>query len=208
MRHLYTLTTNQNPFVKTFWNINFLREQFNLTLFDLYIKTLYTSAIIYLKSSATNLRSPSNIHLRSTNRNLHGSVNKSQTFLLSDFSREQFNWHRFELYIRTLYTSKRNQIYCKSSNKQVPITAKIHLRSTNQNFGSQERKCRHFRQLSDFSRKTIQFNIFVYISKHFTHINAIKYIINLLRWICSTNILITVKIHLRLKSKWILICRA
>ena len=73
-----------------------------------------------------------------------------------DFSRNTIQLTLFDLYIRTLYTSKRNQI---------------------ENPHGSQLNHRHFRQLSDFSRKTIQFNTSIYISKHFTPLNVIKYIL-------------------------------
>ena len=89
-------------------------QQFNLTLFDLYIKTLYTSkrSQIYYKSSSTNIYDYHQTYTYALQIKIYMDLKKI-TDILDNYQTSrgtQFNLTLFDLYIKTLYTSKRNQI--------------------------------------------------------------------------------------------------
>ena len=94
--------------------------QINLLLFDLCIKTLLASKRNQIYSDAFQHAFQLLIYYTYVYQwNSSRIYIKSQTFQDHQTSRGiQFNWH-FDLYIRTLYTSKRNQIYYKSSSTNI-----------------------------------------------------------------------------------------
>ena len=115
--------------------------QINLLLFDLCIKRLLASKRNQIYSDA--FQHAFQLLIYYTSRlpmklltDLHQITDISGP---PDFSRYTIQLTLFDLYIRTLYTSKRNQIYYKSFfNKHFRSPSNIHLRYTNPNpHGSQ-----------------------------------------------------------------------
>ena len=104
---------------------DFSRNTIQLTLFDLYIKTLYTSKRnqIYYKSSSTKISDHHQTYTYALQIKIHMDLNKITDILdnyqTSSGRGRQFNSTLFNLYIKTLYTSKRNQIYYKSSSTNI-----------------------------------------------------------------------------------------
>ena len=102
---------------------DFSRNTIQLTLFDLYIRTLYTSKRnqIYYKSSSTNISEHHQTYTYALQIKIHMDLNWI-TNILDNYQTSrgtQFNLTLFDLYIRTLYTSKSNQIYYKSSSTNI-----------------------------------------------------------------------------------------
>ena len=102
---------------------DFSRTTIQLTLFDLYIKTLYTSkrSQIYYKSSSTNIYDYHQTYTYALQIKIYMDIKKI-TDILDNYQTSrgtQFNLTLFDLYIKTLYTSKRNQIYYKSSSTNI-----------------------------------------------------------------------------------------
>ena len=125
-------------------------RQFNLTPFNLYIKTLLASKRnqIYSEASSTRFSAINLLYLRYRWNSSRRYI-KSQTFPDHQTSRgTQFNWH-FSIYISEHFT---------------PLNA-IKYKSTWISAKSQT-----FRQLSDFSRNTIQFNTFRFIYQNTLHL--------------------------------------
>ena len=151
---------------------DFSRNTIQLTLFDLYIKTLLASKrnLISSEASSTRFSAINLLYLRLPMKLL--------TILhqIADISGPptsrgtQCNWHL------SIYTSKHftplNAIkYIINLLQQTfPITIKHTLRSTNKNPHGSQLNHRHLRQLSDFSRNTIQFNTFRFIYQNTLHI--------------------------------------
>ena len=95
--------------------------QFNSTLFDLYIKTLLASKRnqIYSEASSTRFSAIYLLYLRLTMKLLMDLHQITNILGPPDFSRNTIQLTLFDLYIRTLYISKRNQIYYKSSSTNI-----------------------------------------------------------------------------------------
>ena len=100
---------------------DFSRNTIQLTLFELYIRTLYTSKRNQIYSKASSIRF-SAINLLYFTYPMKLLTDLHQITDISgppDFSRNTIQLTLFDLYIRTLYTSKRNQIYYKSSSTNI-----------------------------------------------------------------------------------------
>ena len=106
-----------------------------------------------------------------------------------------------ESMIKTLLASKRNQIYSEASSTRfsainlsyftLPMKLLTNLHQITDISGQ-----------PDFSRNTIQIHFSIYISEHFTPLNAIKYILNLLQQTFPITIKHTLTLS-KSKSTWI-----
>ena len=100
---------------------DFSRNTIQLTLFELYIRTLYTSKRnqIYSKASSTRFSAINLLYFTYPMKLLTDLHQITDISGPPDFSRNTIQLTLFDLYIRTLYTSKCNQIYYKSSSTNI-----------------------------------------------------------------------------------------
>ena len=134
-----------------------------------------------------------NMHLRYTNQ-IHKDLKKI-TDILDNYQTSrgtQFNLTLFDVYIKTLYTSKRNQIYSEAFSTRFSAINLLYLRLP-------MKLLTDLHQIADISgpptsRGTqCNWHLSIYISKHFSHLNAMKYIINLIK----QTFRMTLNMHLR-----------
>ena len=128
---------------------DFSRNTIQLTLFDLYIRTLLASKRnqIYSEASSTRFSAINLLCLRLTMKLLTDLHQITDISGQPDFSRNTIQLTLFDLYIRTLLASKRNQIYSESSSTRISdhhLTYTYAL--TNQNLHESQSNHRHFRQ--------------------------------------------------------------
>ena len=145
-----------------------------MTPFDSYIRILYTSKRnkIYYKSSSTNISDHHQTYTYALQIKIHMDL-KYITDILDNYQTSrgtQFNWH-LSSYISEYFTPINAIKYIKIFfNKHFGSPSNIHLPSTNQNLHGSQINCRHFRQLSDFSRNPIKFNTFRFIYQNTLHL--------------------------------------
>ena len=101
-----------------------------LTPFDLYIKTLFASKRnqIYSEASSTRFSAINLLYLCLPMKLLTDL--KKITDILDNYQTSrgtQFNLTLFDLYIKTLYTSKRNQIYSEASSTRFSAINLLYL---------------------------------------------------------------------------------
>ena len=146
-----------------------------------------------------------NMHLRSTNQ-IHMDLKNHRHLDNYQTSRgrgRQFNLTPFNLYIKTLLASKRNQIYSEASSTRFSA---INLLYLHYRWNSSRRYIKSQTFPDHQTSRGTQFNwhFSIYISEHFTPLNAMKYIINLLkqtfRMTLNINLRSTNQIHMDLKN--------
>ena len=152
---------------------DFSRTTIQLTLFDLYIKTLLASKrnLISSEASSTRFSAINLLYLRLPMK-LLTDLHQIADILGSPTSRgTQCNWH-LSIYTSKHFSHLNAMKYIINLLKQTfRMTLNMHLRSTNQ-IHMELKNHRHFRQLTDFSwsRKTIQFNTFQFIYQNTSRI--------------------------------------
>ena len=115
----------------------------------------------------------------------------------------QFILTPFNLYIKTLLASKRNQIYSEASSTRFSAINLLYLRDW-WNSSRIYIKSQTFPDHQTSRGTQFNWHFSIYISEHFTPLNAMKYIINLLkqtfRMTLNMHLRSTNQIHMDLKN--------